>query len=83
MSKKYFLVSVVQYVALDNDLMRTRSADNEVKMISDRKVDREGHCRDSAADPLLMFTLQSRFRGCGEPQLPNYCHLLNSLRVSC
>lgn len=41
--------------------METRSVDKQVNMISDRKVEREGHSTENVADALFMFTLDSRF----------------------
>lgn len=49
----------------------TSSAENEVKMLSDRKADREGHVADIVADGMFRFTLDTRFRRRGEPQARN------------
>lgn len=46
--------------------MGTRRAYNQVKPLSDRKVDREGRSTDIVADALFRFTSDSKFRRGGE-----------------
>lgn len=81
-SKRLFYVLLVQLITLDDDLMGTRSRDNQVKMLSDRNADREGHSTDNVADALFRLTDVSRFRRCGEPQVTNVSRLLTSLMES-
>lgn len=47
---------------IDDDLMGTRSVENQIKIISDRNADSESHSTDIVADELFRFTLDSRFR---------------------
>lgn len=47
---------------LDDDLYRTRAADGQVKMLSSRKADKEGHSADAVADALFRVVLALRFR---------------------
>ena len=49
-------------ISLDDDLMGTRTVDNQVKTISNRKADGEGHVADVLADALFRVVLQMRFR---------------------
>ena len=42
--------------------MGTRAADNQVKTISNRKTDGEGHVADVLADALFRVVMQMRFR---------------------
>jgi hypothetical protein len=53
MSFKVFLTPLYTLATLDDDLYGTRSSDNQVKMPSSRKADKEGHCADSLADVLF------------------------------
>lgn len=69
MSKRLFYVLLVEFRTLDEDLMGMRSRDNQAKMLSDRKADREGHGTDNVDDALFRLTIDSWFRGRGEPQL--------------
>lgn len=46
-----------KFATLDDDLSGTRAVDNQVKMLSSRKADREGHCSDAIADDLFCVTL--------------------------
>ena len=44
-------------VTVDDDLFGTRAVDNQVKMISSRKVDEERHSADLKEDALFIFVL--------------------------
>lgn len=46
----------------DNDLFGTRSVDNQVKKLSNRKADKEGHSADVVADALFCVVLGIRLR---------------------
>lgn len=70
-SLKCLFVPLVQLITIDDDLMGTRSADNQLEMLSDRKGDREVQSGDVIANELLRFTLDTRMRRRGEPQLSN------------
>ena len=63
-----FLISPHTTLTLDDDLYGTRASDNQVKTISHRKADKEGHCADALADPFSRLTLFVRFRRRGQSQ---------------
>lgn len=60
--KEYFLHTPHLFATLDDDLFRTRSGDNQVKTVSDRKADKEEHGADEIADELSRVILSIRFR---------------------
>ena len=62
MTARIFLAPNHTIISLDDDLMGTRAGDNQVKTISNRKADVQGHVADVLADPLFRVVLQMRFR---------------------
>ena len=58
-------------ITLDDDLYGTRARDNQVKTISSRKADTEGHSADAIADAFFRITLAVRFRRRGHSQESN------------
>lgn len=82
MSNHIFYFPLVQLSTLDDDLMGTRSRHNEVKMLSDRKADREGHSTDNVADAIFRFMIDSRLRRRVEPHVTNVSCLRTSLTES-
>lgn len=59
--------------------MGARSRDIQVKMLSERKANRDGNCADVVPDAPFQFTLDSRFSRRGEPQVTNFSRLLTYL----
>lgn len=57
-----FFCSLNLIGTLDDDLFGTRAADNQVKTLSARKADKEGHSEDAIADALFRVVLGLRFR---------------------
>ena len=58
--KRLLYVPNSQFITLDDDLLGTRSKDNQVKCLSARKADREGHSADVIADGIFRITLDAR-----------------------
>jgi hypothetical protein len=81
-SCKIFLTPNHTFATLDDDLYGTRAVDNQVKTLSSRKADREGHCADALADALFRITLFVRFRRRGNSQANNVRNLLNCVLES-
>jgi hypothetical protein len=81
-SCRLFLTPNHTYATLDDDLYGTRAADNQVKSLSARKADREGHCADAFADALFRITFFVRFRRRGRTQGENVSQLLNYILES-
>lgn len=79
MTAKIFMAPKHLFATLDDDLYGTRAADNQVKTLSARKADREGHVADSLADAFFRLTLALRFRRRGESQAQNVDSLLSNL----
>lgn len=79
MSRKVFFTPVHTFATLDDDLYGTRAKDNQVKTLSSRKADREGHAADTVADALFRVTLAVRFRRRGQTQTTNVIKLLDIL----
>lgn len=67
------------FATLDDDLYGTRAMDNQVKTLSARKADKEGHTADALADALFRITLALRFRRRGQGQCDNVDKLLNDI----
>lgn len=65
-------------VNLDDELYGTRARDNQVKKLSNRKEDKEGHSADVICDAFFRITLGVRFRRRGENQARNVEQLLKS-----
>jgi hypothetical protein len=61
-SCRVFLTPNHTYATVDDELYGTRATDNQVKTLSTRKADREGHCADAIADALFRITFFVRFR---------------------
>lgn len=76
---KMFVSPTHTLATLDDDLYGTRPSDNQVKTISSRKADREGHTADAIADALFRITLMVRFRRRGVTQTSNVSSLLDAL----
>lgn len=79
MTRKIFLIPVHTSGTLDDDILGTRVEDNQVKTISARKADKEGHCADAIADALFSITLAVSFRRRQEPQSENVKKLVEIL----
>jgi hypothetical protein len=79
MTRKVFLTPMHTFATLDDDLYGTRASDNQVKTLSMRKADREGHTADVIADALFRITLAVRFRRRGEQQSANVLRLISTL----
>jgi hypothetical protein len=79
MTRKVFLTPMHTFATLDDDLYGTRAGDNQVKTLSIRKADREGHTADAIADALFRITLAVRFRRRGEQQSANVLRLISTL----
>lgn len=56
-SKRLFFVLTYQLLTLDDDVMENRSAENPVRMLSNRKAAKEGQTSDVVADAPLSLTL--------------------------
>lgn len=78
-TRKICFTPLYQMATLDDDLFGTRAADNQVKMLSNRKADREGHSADAVADALFRIVLALRFRRRAEPQHVSVRKLIDSL----
>ena len=78
-TSKVFLVPTHLLATLDDDLYGTRANDNQVKTLSARKADKEGHTVDAIADALFRITLAVRFRRRGESQTSNVRSLIEYL----
>ncbi|PXF41823.1 hypothetical protein BWQ96_08471 [Gracilariopsis chorda] len=61
-TRKVFFSPLHLLATLDDDLFGTRAANNQFKMISSRKAEREGHSADALADALFRIVLAIRFR---------------------
>lgn len=61
-TKKLLFVPLYLLATLDDDLYATRANDNQVKLMSARKVDKEGNSADAVANALFCFLLAPRFR---------------------
>lgn len=79
MTRKIFLSPVHTFATLDDDLYGTTARDNQVKTLSMRKADREGHTADAIADALFRLTIAVRFRRRGEPQFTNVSEFIRTL----
>jgi hypothetical protein len=51
---RIFLTCNHTYATLDDDLYETRATNNQVKTLSARKADKEGHCADDIADSFFV-----------------------------
>ena len=76
---KMFVPPIHTLATLDDDLYRTRASNNQVKTISSRKADREGHTADAIADALFRITSMMRFRRRGVSQSSNVSSLLDAV----
>lgn len=54
------------FLTLADDLFGSRASDNQVKCVSNRKADREGHFADAVADALSCVVLALQFKRRGE-----------------
>lgn len=75
---KIFVCPSHTFATLD-DLYGTRAADNQVKTLSNRKADKEGHTADAIADALFRITLMVRFRRRGISQTDNVYSLVEAI----
>lgn len=78
MTSNIVLTPVHAFATLDDDLYGTRASDNQVKSLSARKSDREGHTADAIADGLFRVTLMIRSRHRGEGQSTNISNLIKN-----
>jgi hypothetical protein len=78
-SCKIFLQPSHSILTLDDDLYGTRASDNQVKHLSSRKADKEGHCADALAEPFTRVTVYVRFRRRGQRQEENVETMLSSV----
>ena len=76
---KVFFTPMYMFATLDDDLYGTRAIDNQVKSLSYRKADGEGHLADAVADSFFRVTLMVRFRRRGESQFTNVRNLIADL----
>lgn len=65
---KVFFCPLQNIATLDDDLFGTRATDNQVKTLSARKADKEGHSFDSIAEALFRVLMGIGFKRRGEPQ---------------
>ncbi|PXF43284.1 hypothetical protein BWQ96_06981 [Gracilariopsis chorda] len=78
-TRKVFFCPLHLLATLDDDLYGTRASDNQVKMLSARKADKEGHSADALADALFRIILAIRFRRRGEAQTESVKKLLSTV----
>lgn len=78
-TRRVFCHILHMFATVDDDLFGTRAADNQVKMLSARKADREGHSADAVADALSRVVMALRFRRRGESQVESVGKLLSTL----
>ncbi|PXF45213.1 hypothetical protein BWQ96_05043 [Gracilariopsis chorda] len=78
-TKKVFFVPLHLLANLDDDPYGTSENDNGLKMLSARKVDKEGHSADAVADELFRIVLALRFTRRGESQLDSVRRLFEVL----
>lgn len=76
-SRKVYLHTTQMFATMDDDLFGTRSNNNQVKSISARKADREGHSADVIAEALSRVVIALRFRRRAESQVASVRKLLN------
>ena len=69
--RKAFFNPLHLFCNLDDDLFGTRASDNQVKTLSNRNADKEGHAADVLADALFRIILGVRFHRRGESQIDN------------
>lgn len=65
---RVFSVPLHQIIALDDDVVGRRGRENQVKTLSARKCDKEGHLADVLADAIFNDVISVRFRRRGEGQ---------------
>lgn len=75
-SLKIFGVFGFLSMTLDDELFGTRANDNQVKTLSNRKADKEGHTADVVCDALFRTALGIRFRRRGISQAENVSSLM-------
>lgn len=68
-TRDVFLHATFMFLASDDGLFGTRAADNQVKLLSNSKADKEGHAGDALADAQSRIVLGLRFRRQGETQV--------------
>ncbi|PXF42597.1 hypothetical protein BWQ96_07692 [Gracilariopsis chorda] len=78
-TQKIFFLTSNLLVTLDDDLFGTRACDNQVKTLSARKGDKEGHSADTVADALFRVLLTLRFWRQGEKNTDSVNNMLGSL----
>jgi hypothetical protein len=81
-SCRILLTPIHTYSTLHDELYGARATDNQVKILSARKADREGHCADAIADALFGITWFVRFRRRGHKQTENVNQVLNCILES-
>lgn len=63
---RMFFVALHQVITLDDDLVGTRSRDNQVKSLSSCKANKEVHLADVVVDAIFNVVISLRFRRRGE-----------------
>lgn len=65
---KIFFTPLDLMETFDDDLFGSKASENQIKMSSARKADKEGHSAHAIADALFRLILVTRFRRRGEAQ---------------
>ena len=78
-TRKLFLTPLHLLATLNDDLYGTRAADNQVKNLSWRKADREGHSADAIADAFFRIIMALRFRRRNEIVVDSVPKLVSTL----
>lgn len=78
-TRRIFLHLLHLTLTLDDDLFGTRATDNQVKTLSCRKADREGHSADTVACAISRVVFALRFRRRGEGQVEAVKRLLTEM----
>lgn len=77
--KRLFYVPHFQLVTMDDEIMGTRSAYNQVKALLDLKADRKVYASHIVGDGLFPYISDSCFRQRDEPHVKHVSRLLMSL----
>lgn len=78
-TQKIFMVPLHLMASIDDDWFGTRDADNEMKMLSSRKSDREGNAEEAVANAFLHIIIALCFRKKLESQQESVKMLLEKL----
>lgn len=74
-TRKVILTLLQLFATLDDEIFGTRAADNPVKTLSCRKVNREGESAEAIADALFRVVFGIRFRLRGEAHVQSVIKL--------